>query len=123
MTNLNDTLDPIRPDDGTVGDNMPSGDVEVVQAQEEIIGDEDIENVEKDAEVQEEMRRPKLAARPYTPTRAEVYEHEVTHLLYRKLVQTLCTGAWSELPPCETRYERDDRDYNQHGLLFHEWRG
>ena len=24
MTNVNDTLDPIRPDDCTVGDNMPS---------------------------------------------------------------------------------------------------
>ena len=83
MTNLNDTLDPIRPDDGTVGDDMPSGDVEVVQAQEEIIGDDGIENAEKDAEVEEEMRRPKPAARPYTLTRAEVHEHKVTHLHYR----------------------------------------
>ena len=38
MTNLNDSLDSIRLDDGTVGDNMPLGDVEVVQVQEEIIG-------------------------------------------------------------------------------------
>ena len=29
------------------------------------------------------MRRPKLAARPYTPTRAEVFEHEVTCVPYR----------------------------------------
>ena len=83
MTNVNDTLDPIRPDDGTVGDNMPSVDVEVVQAQEEIIGNDGIEDAEKDAEAEEEMRRPKPAARPYTPTRAEVYEHEVTHLPFR----------------------------------------
>ena len=83
MTNVNCTLDPIRPDNGTVGDNMPSVDVEVVQAQEEIIGDKSIEDAEKDAEVDEEMRKPKPAARPYTPTRAEVYEHEVTHLPYR----------------------------------------
>ena len=82
MTNVNDTLDPIRPDNGTVGDNMPSVDVEVVQVKEEIIGDEGIENADKDAEV-EEMRKPKPAARPYTPTRAEVYEHEVTNLPYR----------------------------------------
>ncbi len=52
MTNVNDTLDPIRPDNGTVGDNMPSVDVEAVQAQEEIIGDDGIENAEKDAEVE-----------------------------------------------------------------------
>ena len=37
MTNVNHTLDPIRPDNGTVGDNMPSVDVEVVQVQEEIL--------------------------------------------------------------------------------------
>ena len=82
MTNVNHTLDPIRPDNGTVGDNMPSVDVEVVQVQEEIIGEDGIENADKDAEV-EEMRKPKPAARPYTPTRAEVYEHEVTHLPFR----------------------------------------
>ena len=34
---MNGTLDPIRLDDGTVGDGMPSGDVEVVQTQEEIM--------------------------------------------------------------------------------------
>ena len=47
MTHLNDTLDPIRPDDGTVGDNIPSGVVEVVQAQEEIIGNDGIEDAGK----------------------------------------------------------------------------
>ena len=56
---------------------------EGVQTQEEIIGKYGTEDAEKDAEAEEEMRRPKPAARPYTPTRAEVYEHEVTHLPYR----------------------------------------
>ena len=60
---------------------MPSVDVEVVQVQEEIIGEDGIENADKDAEV-EEMRKPKPAARPYTPTRAEVYEHEVTQSIW-----------------------------------------
>ena len=83
MTNHNDTLDPMRPDDSTVGDNMPSGDVEVLQAQEEMIGREGIEGAEISAEAEEETRRPKPSARPYTPTRAELYEHEVTHLPQR----------------------------------------
>ena len=80
MTNQNDTLDLTRPDGGTVGDDMPSGDAEVVQALEEFIGDDGIEDVETGAEAEEERRRPKPAARPYTPTTAEVYEREVTHL-------------------------------------------
>ena len=50
MTNLNDTLDSIRPDDGTVGDDMPSGDVEVKQFQEEIIGSEGTEDADLGAE-------------------------------------------------------------------------
>ena len=58
MTNLNGTLDLISPDDGTVGVNMPSGYVEVVQAQEEIIGSYGIEDAEISAEAEEEMRRP-----------------------------------------------------------------
>ena len=64
MTHLNDVLDPIRLDDGTAGDDMPSGDVEVVQAQEEIIRDDGIEDAETGVEAEEEMRRPKPAARP-----------------------------------------------------------
>ena len=71
---MNDTLDPIRPDDGTVGDSMPSGDVEVVQAQEEIIGSKGIEDAEISAEAEEEMRRPKLAARLYSPYGLRFYE-------------------------------------------------
>ena len=37
MTKLNDTLDSIKPDDGTVGDNMPSGYEESVQALENLL--------------------------------------------------------------------------------------
>ena len=31
----------------------------------------------------EDARKPKPASRPYTPSKEEVYEHEVTHLPYR----------------------------------------
>ena len=120
MTNVNHTLDPIRADNGTVGDNMPSVDVEVVQVQEEIIGDDGIENADKDAEV-EEMRKPKPAARPYTPTRAEVYEHEVTHLPFRSWCKH-CVHGRGVSSPCETGQEGEDRDNDQHGLLLHERR-
>ena len=71
MTNARTTLDLIRPDNGRVGDDMPSGDVEAVQVQEEIGDTEGIEDADESrAEAEEEVRRPKLAARPYTPTRA-----------------------------------------------------
>ena len=41
---------------------------------------EGIEDAEIDrAEADEEVRKQKPAATPYTPTRAEVYEHDVTH--------------------------------------------
>ena len=36
---------------------------------------------ERDGE--EDAVQPKVAARPYTPTKAEVEAHEVTHLPYR----------------------------------------
>ena len=36
--------------------------------------------VEDRAEDTQDARKPKPPARPYTPTKAEVYEHEVTHL-------------------------------------------
>ena len=32
------------------------------------------------AEANEDVRKSEPAARPHTPTRAEIYEHEVTHL-------------------------------------------
>ena len=35
------------------------------------------------AEADEEVRRRKPAARPYTSARADMFEHEVTHLPYR----------------------------------------
>ena len=64
------------------GDDVPSEEVESMQGQDEK-AEADIE--EKSiyrAEVDEEVRKPKPAARPYTPTRAEIYEHKVTHLPY-----------------------------------------
>ena len=61
---------------------MQSGRMASVQGQAEV--DEKVEGIEDAeidrAEADEEFRKPKLAARPYTPTRAEVYEHGVTHL-------------------------------------------
>ena len=78
-------LDPIRPQHGELGDDIKSGDMASVQGQAEIKEkSEGIEDAEIDrAEADEEVRKPKPAARPYTPTRAEVYGHEVTHLPYR----------------------------------------
>ena len=45
---------------------------------------DDADGKMKDREdVEGEARRPKPAARPYTPTKEEVREHEVTHLPFR----------------------------------------
>ena len=52
MTNLNGILDPIGPVDDIVGDDMPLGDMEGVQVQEEIIGNEAFEMLRQ-------ARRPK----------------------------------------------------------------
>ena len=81
MTNSQNTLDPIRPETGEVGNNVPSEGVGSMQGQEDRAEAEVDENYR--AEVEEEVRKPKPATRPYTPTRAEIYEHEVTHLPYR----------------------------------------
>ena len=60
---------------------MPSEGVGSMQGQEEKAEAEIDENY--CAEVEDEVRKPKPATRPYTPTRTEIYEHEVTHLPYR----------------------------------------
>ena len=84
MTSTNNTLDPIRPGIGEVGDDVPSENVESMQGQDEKAEAEiEEKSDEYRAEVEEEVRKPKPAARPCTPTRAEIYEHEVTHLPYR----------------------------------------
>ena len=67
---------------------MLSEDVSSVQKQEENMeeitkGAEGADGVR--AEADEGVRKPKPVARPHTPTRAEIYEHEVTHLPYRSL--------------------------------------
>ena len=85
MTNLSDTLDPTRPDNGEVGGDMQPERVEAVDGHE----NEGIENGdagENDvdrAEAGQELRKPKRTARPNTPTKSELYEHEVTRLTYR----------------------------------------
>ena len=61
---------------------MPSEGVGSMQGQEDKLEAKRNED-EHRAEVEEEVGKPKPAARPYTPTRAEIYEHEVTHLPYR----------------------------------------
>ena len=51
---------------------MQSGDMEAVQGQEEIGENENVDDVAVDrAEADEEVRKPKPADRPYTPTRME----------------------------------------------------
>ena len=73
MTNLRSTLHPIRPDNGRMGDDMPSGDVVAVQVEEAIKDNEGIEDADgSHAEAEDLARRLTPAARPYTPPRAEV---------------------------------------------------
>ena len=77
------SLYPIRPIDGELGDDVQEEMMDAVEGQEVV----NIENGEdrevKDRAEVDEVRKPNPAARPYTPTKAEVYEHEVTHLPYR----------------------------------------
>ena len=81
MTSSHNILDPIRPETGEVGVDVPSEGVGSMQGQEDK-AEAEIDEDEHRAEV-EEVRKPKPAAKPYTPTRAAVYEHEVIHLPYR----------------------------------------
>ena len=83
MTNVCCTLDPIRPNIGEVRDDMLSGNVEAAQGQEVNVEIENVDGVGGNrVEADEVVRKPKPAPRPYTPTRAEVYEPEVAHLPY-----------------------------------------
>ena len=59
----------------------------------------EIDKKEYGAEVEEEVRKPKPAARPYTTTRAEIYEHEVTHLPYRSWCRH-CVHGRGVSSPC-----------------------
>ena len=84
IASTNNTLNPIRPDNGKVDDNVPPEDVESLHGQEEISEVENEVKADDDrAEVEEKVRIPKPAAKTYTLTRVEVDEHEVTHLPYR----------------------------------------
>ena len=82
MTNSHNILDPIRPEIGEAGNNVPSEGVGSMHGQEDRAEAEVDEN-EYRAEVEQVVRKPKPATRPYTPTRADIYKHEVTHLPYR----------------------------------------
>ena len=78
MTNVDPghtSLNPIRPDD--------LEQVDIVQVDKEVVGQEGQGgDVEDRAEDKQDVRKPKPPTRPY-PTKAEIYEHEVTHLPYR----------------------------------------
>ena len=87
---------------------MQSVDMEAVQGQEEIGENENVDDVAVGrAEADEEVRKPKPANRPYTPTRMEIYEHEVTHLPYRNWCKH-CSVAeeWVLHIPRRTRRKR-----------------
>ena len=100
MTNTRCTLDRIRPQNGESGDDVQLEGAESGQGQVEVIENiEDIEDVDGDrAEADEDVRRPKPVARPYTPTRTEVYEHEVTHLPYRNWCKHCVRGRGVSSP-------------------------
>ena len=77
MTIVKDAcLNPIRPEEDkqqVVPVLEESKEVGVVRKEEEEVR-------EKGQNTEEEIRKPKPALRPYTPTQQEIREHEVTHL-------------------------------------------
>ena len=92
------SLYPIRPNDGKVGNDVQEEVMDAVDGQEiEDIENGDDRKVESRAEV-DELRKPNPAARPYTPTKAEVYEHEVTHLPYRTWCKHCVRGRGVSTP-------------------------
>ena len=81
-----------------VGDSVQEEVMDAVDGQEiEETEKGDDSKVEDRAEV-DEVRRPNPAARPYTPTKAEVYEHEVTHLPYRTWCKHCVKGRGVSTP-------------------------
>ena len=99
MTNRDASLNPIRPNLGEVDNNVQEELAGTVAGQpgDGIDGDKDKEK-ESRAEVDEEVRKPRPAVRPYTPTKAEVYEHEVTHLPYRTWCKHCVRGRGVSTP-------------------------
>ena len=69
MTNVNDSLNPIRPNNGEVSDIVQEELAETVAGQAGGTTDGDRKSDESRAEVDEEVRKPKPAVRPHTPTR------------------------------------------------------
>ena len=94
MTSVDDALlNPIRPTedkqevevlDGSAEEGRDRINEDKVEGtvEEPICGECKVETGGR-ADVDEDARKPKPAARPYTPTKEEVREHEVTHLPYR----------------------------------------
>ena len=81
----NACLNPIRPED-SIGQAKPVLEGLGGNATEEHLGKEEKPQTSDDGEErsrEEEVRKPKPAARPYTPTKEEIREHEVTHLPFR----------------------------------------
>ena len=115
------SLYPIRPNDGMVGDSVQEEVMDAVEGQEiEETEKGDDSKVEDRAEV-DEVRRPNPAARPYTPTKAEVYEHEVTHLPYRTWCKH-CVKGRGVSTPHRKEQGGEDRHYHQYRLVLHDRR-
>ena len=91
------SLNPIRPNNGELGDDVQE---EVMDAEDgnEADGIENGENENEDRAEDDELRKPHPAARPYTPTKTEVYEHEVTHLPYRTWCKHCVKGRGVSTP-------------------------
>ena len=74
------SLNPIRPNEERQVRAVQEGEAE---GKPEDVDDKLICGGCKTHDEDDDVRRPKPASRPYTPTREEVYEHEVTHLPFR----------------------------------------
>ena len=99
MTNRDASLNPIRPNLGEVDNSVQEELAGTVAGQpdEGIDDDKDMDKRSR-AEVDEEVRKPRPAVRPHTPTKAEVYEHEVTHLPYRTWCKHCVRGKGVSTP-------------------------
>ena len=81
MTIVDDAcLNPIRPEE----DEQQVEPVLEESKEVGVVSKEEEEEVQEEGQnTEEEIRKPKPALRPYTPTQQEIREHEVTHLPFR----------------------------------------
>ena len=95
MTNVEDAcLNPIRPEEGkqqVVPVLGESGEVGICRKEDE-------EAEEEEQNTEEEIRKPKPASRPYTPTQQEIREHKVTHLPFRLWCRHCVSGKGIHSP-------------------------